>query len=98
MHCIADVVDFRWQQRNKIRGGAVVRETALPRMFCKTAVSVATVSSRHALIGDIAMHGGNATALKMLNWTHWGLNPGTSACEADVIPLHHVPMRAPLFD
>ena len=24
-------------------------------------------------------------------WTHWGLNPGLSACEADVIPLHHVP-------
>ena len=25
-------------------------------------------------------------------WTHWGLNPGPSACEADVIPLHHVPL------
>ena len=25
-------------------------------------------------------------------WTHWGLNPGPSACEADVIPLHHVPV------
>ena len=25
------------------------------------------------------------------HWTHWGLNPGPSACEADVIPLHHVP-------
>ena len=24
-------------------------------------------------------------------WTHWGLNPGPSACEADVIPLHHRP-------
>ena len=24
-------------------------------------------------------------------WTHWGLNPGPSACGADVIPLHHVP-------
>ena len=24
-------------------------------------------------------------------WTHWGLNPGPSACEADVIPLHHSP-------
>ena len=24
-------------------------------------------------------------------WTHWGLSPGPSACEADVIPLHHVP-------
>ena len=24
-------------------------------------------------------------------WTHWGLNPRPSACEADVIPLHHVP-------
>ena len=25
------------------------------------------------------------------SWTHWGLNPGPSACEADVIPLHHMP-------
>ena len=31
-------------------------------------------------------------------WTHWDLNPGPSACEADVIPLHHVPLSiiAPL--
>ena len=26
-------------------------------------------------------------------WTHWDLNPGPSACEADVIPLHHVPLE-----
>ena len=25
-------------------------------------------------------------------WTHWGVSPGPSACEADVIPLHHVPL------
>ena len=30
-------------------------------------------------------------ALKIIKWTHWDLNPGPSACEADVIPLHHVP-------
>ena len=30
--------------------------------------------------------------LTTLKWTHWGLNPGPSACEADVIPLHHVPL------
>ena len=24
-------------------------------------------------------------------WAHWDLNPGPSACEADVIPLDHVP-------
>ena len=24
-------------------------------------------------------------------WTHWDLNPGPSACKADVIPLHHEP-------
>ena len=24
-------------------------------------------------------------------WTHWDLNPGPSECEADVMPLHHVP-------
>ena len=28
---------------------------------------------------------------KPMKWTHWGLNPGPSACKADVIPLHHVP-------
>ena len=26
-------------------------------------------------------------------WTHWDLNPGPSACKADVIPLHHAPVR-----
>ena len=31
-------------------------------------------------------------ALRWL-WTHWDLNPGPSACEADVIPLHHVPLE-----
>ena len=25
-------------------------------------------------------------------WTCWDLNPGPSACEADVIPLHHKPV------
>ena len=25
------------------------------------------------------------------SWTRWDLNPGPSACEADVIPLHHEP-------
>ena len=29
---------------------------------------------------------------KEQEWTHWDLNPGPSACEADVIPLHHVPL------
>ena len=28
-------------------------------------------------------------------WTHWGLNPGPSACGADVIPLRHVPNCEP---
>ena len=28
-----------------------------------------------------------------IEWTHWGLSPGPSACEADVIPLHHVPLN-----
>ena len=27
----------------------------------------------------------------LIKWTHWDLNPGPSACEADVIPLHHAP-------
>ena len=34
---------------------------------------------------------GTVNASLAANWTHWGLNPGPSACEADVIPLHHVP-------
>ena len=28
-------------------------------------------------------------------WTRWGSNPGPSAREADVIPLHHEPLNAP---
>ena len=28
-----------------------------------------------------------------IEWTHWGLSAGPSACEADVIPLHHVPLN-----
>ena len=31
---------------------------------------------------------------KIAKWTHWDLNPGPSACEADVIPLHHVPSKS----
>ena len=33
------------------------------------------------------------THTKRDKWTHWDLNPGPSACGADVIPLHHVPVR-----
>ena len=29
-------------------------------------------------------------------WTHWDLSPGPSACEADVMPLHHVPHVGPM--
>ena len=28
-------------------------------------------------------------------WTRRGSNPGPSACEADVIPLHHKPVMTP---
>ena len=28
-----------------------------------------------------------------LLWTHWDLSPGPSTCGADVIPLHHVPLK-----
>ena len=31
------------------------------------------------------------TTRRNVAWTHWDLSPGPSACEADVIPLHHVP-------
>ena len=34
---------------------------------------------------------GNQQSDAATTWTHWDLNPGPSACEADVIPLHHVP-------
>ena len=30
---------------------------------------------------------------QLAKWTHWGVNPEPSACEADVIPLHHVPQN-----
>ena len=41
----------------------------------------------------------SGTSLEQTNWTHWGLNPGPSACRADVIPLHHVPTwRSPPLD
>ena len=33
----------------------------------------------------------SALPSKCEKWTHWDLNPGLSACEADVIPIHHVP-------
>eukprot|EP00971_Amphidinium_carterae_P011897 234324-Amphidinium_carterae.2 len=32
--------------------------------------------------------------IHLRRWTHWDLNPGPPACEADVIPLHRVPMSA----
>ena len=35
---------------------------------------------------------------KTRTWTHWDLNPGPSACEADVIPLHHVPVASSAFE
>ena len=31
---------------------------------------------------------------RIKKWTHWDLNPGPSACEADVMPLHHAPVYA----
>ena len=37
-----------------------------------------------------------AHSTQKLLWTHWDLNPGLSACEADVIPLHHVPLKKQL--
>ena len=30
-------------------------------------------------------------------WTHWDLSPGPSACEADVMPLHHAPLPVTRF-
>ena len=33
----------------------------------------------------------SSTIYKETKWTRWDLNPGPSACEADVIPLHHEP-------
>ena len=49
-------------------------------------------SRRHILLRDIDV---------VRQWTHWDLNPGPSACKADVIPLHHVPaycQRLLIFD
>ena len=42
----------------------------------------------HAVsLGTICRRGSDAIWV----WTHWGSSPGPSTCEADVIPLHHVP-------
>ena len=49
--------------------------------------------SLSACIAQVRMqHGAHVChrALVFEKWTHWGLSPGPSACEADVIPLHHV--------
>ena len=37
-------------------------------------------------------HVEQACAKPPTKWTHWDLSPGPSACGADVIPLHHVPI------
>ena len=48
-----------------------------------------TVGVLPRLHGRPQYGGANANPNK---WTHWDLNPGPSACEADVIPLHHKPV------
>ena len=38
-------------------------------------------------------HSSTQASITKAAWTHWDLSPGPSACEADVIPLHHVPSK-----
>ena len=50
----------------------------------------------HVVGGDAAAWAASQELVCRVNkkWTHWGLSPGPSACEADVIPLHHVPLES----
>ena len=69
-------------------------------VFACTCLSVATSSA--SCVGSEAWqvdYSGNQFTcgrpepyLYCTDWTHWGLSPGPSACGADVIPLHHVPL------
>ena len=64
-------------------------ETETPdamRLQSKSVIS-ANDNPRERLIIELQKR----VALGNNKWTHWDLNPGPSACEADVIPLHHVP-------
>ena len=47
-----------------------------------------------ALLALLACFSGDQQKVPLQVWTHWGLNPGPSACGPDVIPLHHVPLVA----
>ena len=70
------------------------------RSRCPRAVAVmlpvmARFSSSENLLCQVEflsrLEGIAASTRCAVKWTHWDLNPGPSACEADVIPLHHVP-------
>ena len=48
-------------------------------------------SSRHACLFSKKCLSNLIHNFATEKWTHWDLNPGPSACEADVMPLHHAP-------
>ena len=61
----------------EVRQVFIVRETPMSEVILKLASAQDTY--------------GNIAEQNFDKWTHWDLNPWPSACEADVIPLHHVP-------
>jgi hypothetical protein len=71
-------------------GPSVYKTDALPLSYRGTASQCTSVLAGCSLRFRSLL---GAALVSSPSWTHWGLNPGPSACEADVIPLHHVPLR-----
>ena len=70
-----------------------IGQTKMATQSLKEALSQALACRLWPVYGlPMGMHGVSlGCKLIYIYWTHWGLNPGPSACRADVIPLHHVP-------
>ena len=47
-----------------------------------------------ALLALLACFSGDQQKVPPHEWKDWGLSPGPSACGADVITLHHMPLLA----
>ena len=58
----------------------------------RKALNLVVVGSSPTL--GVLMFFGCPPRARAATWTHWGLNPGLSACKADVIPLHQLPSTA----
>ena len=64
--------------------------------FCRPVLACAFASSAWLLDPKTTTFLSRANCSNsMKKWTHWDWNPGPSACEADVMPLHHEPSGEP---